>query len=309
MSRRCNAHFPVVNIYLKINKKATPLSGATFSHPPDRMKKFAALCVLVVQFLACGMPANADGYSVSAVSYEVLRELPHDSKRFTQGLAFREGRMFESSGLYAQSALFETRLSDQQTLNQVALPRQVFAEGLALHGERLHLLSWREQRGFVFGLDLQLLSEFRFEGEGWGLASDGRQLVRSDGSSWLTFMDPETHRDLRRVQVHHGDRPIAQLNELEFARGWLLANLWYSDQVALVNPADGRLGGWLDLKPLRQRLPQGRELPQEAVLNGLAYDAEHDLLYVTGKWWPRMFGLRVDWPAAPAPAAAGSIDQ
>ena len=250
------------------------------------------------------MPANADGYSVSAVSYKIVRELPHDPKRFTQGLAFRDGRLFESSGHYAQSALFETRLSDDRTLNRVDLPAEIFGEGLALHGDRLHLLSWRENRGFVFDLQLRQLAEFRFEGEGWGLASDGRQLVRSDGSSWLTFMDAETHRDLRRVQVHYGSREIPQLNELEFARGWLLANLWYSDQVAIVNPADGSLFGWLDLKPLRQRLPGADRMSPEAVLNGVAYDAAEDLLYVTGKNWPRLFALRVRWADLPTPKAA-----
>lgn len=247
------------------------------------------------------MPANADGISVSAISYDVVRELEHDPKRFTQGLAVRDGRLFESSGLYAQSALFETRLSDNLTLNQAALPREIFAEGLAVHGDQVHLLSWKEQRGFVFDMKLRLLREFRFDGEGWGLASDDTRLVRSDGSSRLTYMDPETHRDLRQIQVHYRDREIPQVNELEFARGWLLANLWHSDQVALIDPADGSLGGWLDLAPLRKRLPGAAGLPQEAVLNGLAYDSAHDLLYVTGKWWPRLFALRVDWPAPPAP--------
>ncbi len=255
------------------------------------------------------MPANADGYSVSAVSYDVLRELPHDPKRFTQGLAFRDGRMFESSGLYAQSALFETRLSDHRTLKRVALPRRVFAEGLALHGERLHLLSWREQRGFVFDLDLNLLREFRFDGEGWGLASVGNELVRSDGSARLTFMDPQEHRDLRQLEVRDGSRPVTQLNELESARGWILANVWYSDRVALIDPASGRVGGWLDLAPLRRRLPGADAMPDAAVLNGLAYDAAHDLLYVTGKWWPRLFGLRVHWPAVADAAGGGTTDQ
>lgn len=255
------------------------------------------------------MPANADGYSVSAISYDVLRELPHDAKRFTQGLAFRDGRLFESSGLYAQSALFETRLSDQRTLNRVALPRSVFAEGLTLHGDELHLLSWREQRGFVFDLSLHLLREFRFSGEGWGLASVGKELVRSDGSHRLTFMDPRTHRDLRQLEVRDGDKRVAQLNELEFAHGWILANVWYSDRVALIDPASGRVGGWLDLAPLRRRLPASGDLPDGAVLNGLAYDAGHDLIYVTGKWWPRLFALRVDWPALPRPAAAPPINK
>ena len=302
-------HIPVVNIYLKINKKATSLSGVTFSHLPNRMKIFAALCVLVVQFFACGMPANADGYSVSAISYEVLRELPHDSKRFTQGLAFRDGRLFESSGLYAQSALFETRLSDQRTLNRAVLPRSVFAEGLTLHGDQVHVLSWREQRGFVFDLKLKLLREFRFPGEGWGLASIDKELVRSDGSHRLTFMDPQTHRDLRQLEVFDGDRPVTQLNELEFAHGWILANVWYSDRVALIDPTNGRVGGWLDLAPLRRRLPGPDALPDGAVLNGLAYDAGHDLIYVTGKWWPRLFALRVDWSALPRSGATTPINK
>jgi len=291
-------HLLVVNIYLKIKKKSMPLSGVSLKHRPMREKKFAALCIFIALLLPSAWPANADGISASAVSYEVLQVLPHDVSHFTQGLAIRDGRLIESTGLYAQSALFQTDLASGRVLHRYPLPDSVFGEGLAFHDEHIYLLSWREQRGFVFDQALRLLREFRYDGEGWGLASDGRRLIRSDGSSRLAFVDPRNLDVTQRLQVMDGERPVEDLNELEYAHGWILANIWYSDRVALIDPDSGRVGGWLDLSGLRARLAQ--PLPSDAVLNGLAYDATSDRLYATGKRWPSLFAIKVRWPPASA---------
>lgn len=293
-------HFLVVNIYLKINKKATSLSGVSFSHPHMRTKFFAAICIFVAQFFQHACAANADGTRASAISHEVLQSLPHDTSRFTQGLVWRDGRLIESTGLYARSALFETDPGSGRVLHSYKLPSTVFGEGLALHDGLLHLISWREQRGFVFDTQLRLLREFRYDGEGWGLTSDGRQLIRSDGSSRLAFVDAATQKVLRTLEVIDGSEPVSGLNELEYARGWILANIWYSDRIALIDPADGRVGGWLDLAGLRRLLPADAMPSADGVLNGVAYDAAADRLIVTGKRWPRLFAIKVRWPSASA---------
>lgn len=250
--------------------------------------------------MRCAWPANAAGISAPAISHEVLQALPHDATHFTQGLAIRDGRLLESSGLYAQSALFETDLDSGEVLRSYKLPAAIFAEGLTLHGQHIYLISWREQRGFVFDLQLRLQREFHYQGEGWGLTSDGRQLIRSDGSAQLLFVNPGDQSVQRRLTVTDGDGPVEHLNELEYARGWILANVWYRDRVALIDPSSGRVGGWLDLSSLRQRLPADAPSREEGVLNGLAYDAASDRLYVTGKRWPRLFAIKVAWPAASA---------
>lgn len=291
-------HLLVVNIYLKIKKKSMPLSGVRLKHRPMREKFFAALCIFIALLLQPAWPANADGISAPAISHEVMQALPHDASRFTQGLAIGDGRMIESSGLYAQSALFLTDLESGRVLRRYPLPDSVFGEGVALHGKHIYLLSWREQRGFVFDQALRLLREFRYDGEGWGLTSDGRRLIRSDGSSRLSFLDPPELDVTQQLEVMDGARAVENLNELEYARGWILANIWHSDRVALIDPGSGRVGGWLDLSDLRARL--GRPLASDAVLNGLAYDAASDRLYATGKRWPLLFAIKVRWPPAPA---------
>lgn len=242
------------------------------------------------------------GIRALSISYEVLRELPHDATHYTQGLVVRDGRLFESSGRYAQSALYETDLRSSEVLRSYRLPDSVFGEGLAFVGDELHVLSWREQRAFVLSPTLELRRKLRYIGEGWGLASIGPQLVRSDGSDELRFLDPKDHQVMRVLPVRDADLAVDRLNELEYARGFILANIWYSDRVALIDPANGRVRAWLDLRALRARL-DGETARAAEVLNGLAYDAGEDVLYVTGKLWPKTFALRVHWPATtPDPA-------
>jgi glutamine cyclotransferase len=261
----------------------------------------SAICFFGVLACACGGDETPSGIRAETISFEVLQTLPHDATRYTQGLVIDGEHFIESSGRYGRSALYETDLRSDRVLRSYPLPDSVFAEGIALLAGEIHLLSWREQRGFVFTRDFQLRREVVYEGEGWGLASDGRDLVRSDGSARLRFIDPPTHRVLRELEVHEGDRPLQRLNELEYARGFILANIWLSDRVALIDPRDGAVRAWLDLASLRARLDASGATPPEA-LNGLAYDAARDLLYATGKLWPATFVLRVHWPPSPPDA-------
>lgn len=261
-----------------------------------RPQIFAALCIFSSLFTTTFFVVATAAESTPFLSYEVRRELPHEPSHFTQGLIVKSGRFLESTGLYGHSALLEKDIDSGRTLRRYDLPSTVFGEGLTQLGEHLYLLSWRERTGYVFDSRFRLKKKFRYGGEGWGLTTDNRALIVSDGTPELRFMDPETHAVIRRLTVRDGTRAVDRLNELEYAHGWILANIWYSDSIALIDPDDGRVGAWIDLSSLRNRMPPSSD-PQE-VLNGIAFDASTGHLYVTGKFWPRLFELKLAWPAA-----------
>ncbi len=272
-----------------------------------RIRFFGIWLAFSSSLASAAMPANIAGTSVSAISFEILDELPHDNSHYTQGLLYDDGRLIENTGLYGESALFELDLRSARILRKQVLPRAVFGEGAALLDGTLHVLTWREQRGFLFSRSFEPRGEFRYSGEGWGLTTDGRSLIFSDGSSQLLWLDPKTHAVLRALEVRDGERPVELLNELEYAHGWILANIWRSDRVAMIDPASGRVAAWIDLSPLRQRLAGRADAGNAEVLNGLAYNPASDVLYATGKRWPRLFALRLHWPATDAAAAPSMV--
>lgn len=228
------------------------------------------------------------------IDWELVATHPHDPDDYTQGLVWHEGRLFESTGQYGHSRLLEKDLKTGRRLRSVRLPDTQFAEGLAVvHGE-LWQLTWREGLAHVYDLALKPRRQLRYRGEGWGLASDGEQLVISDGSARLHFVEVPAFRLRRSVDVRDGAATIDRLNELEWFGGAILANVWFSDRVARIDPDSGTVTGWLDLSPLKTKA--GITPAQEAngaVLNGLAYRPETGTLLVTGKLWPRLFELRL----------------
>lgn len=247
---------------------------------------------------------------------EQVRSYPHDSTAFTQGLVWRNGRLYESTGRYGQSSLRIVELETGRVLQQASLGQQYFAEGLTAVGDTLYQLTWREGVAFLWdAATLRQIGQVQYSGEGWGLASDGRRLVVSDGSSYLTFVDPTTFQVDTTLRVTDGGRPVDQLNELEWVKGEIWANVWHTQRIARIDPQTGRVKGFLDLSPL---IPPVSD--PEAVLNGIAYDEAADRLLVTGKLWPALFEIRVPSlnigggggagaaaaPAATAPAGAGA---
>jgi glutamine cyclotransferase len=202
-----------------------------------------------------------------------------------------DGGLFESTGLLGQSTLRRVEWPTGRVLRRVDLPPDVFGEGLARVGDRLVQLTWRSGRGFVYDLaTLRLLREFRYEGEGWGLAYDGASLILSDGTDVLTYLDPERFRPTRKLAVTWDGRPLHRLNELEFIEGVVWANVWHTDVVVQIDPASGRVTSFLDLTGLR---PSSARRQQEAVLNGIAYDPATRRVFVGGKLWPLIFEIRV----------------
>lgn len=233
-------------------------------------------------------------------SWSLVATHPHDTTHFTQGLVWVDGRLFESVGQYGRSGVHEIDLATGQALRSHALPAEVFGEGLAHVRDRLIQLSWRERTAYLYDLSLRPQGTLRYEGEGWGLTTlqgaHGPELVLSDGTPWLRVLDAATLAERRRVMVKVGNEPVNRINELEQVRGEILANLWYSDEVAVIDPADGRLRGWFDFAPLRLQLvwpAAAVAAPREAVLNGLAWDERRERLLVTGKYWPQLFELQI----------------
>jgi len=223
---------------------------------------------------------------------EIVRSYPHDVRAYTQGLAFADGVLFEGTGQYGESTLRRVELESGRVLQSARLPNSMFGEGITVRGGEVFQLTWRNQVGIVYDKStFRELRRFRYAGEGWGLTHDGTQLIMSDGSSTLRFLDPKTFRVVRQLMVRSGGRRVANLNELEYVGGEILANIWYKDYIARISPASGEVLGWIDLQAL---VPPGMD--REQCTNGIAYDAENDRLFVTGKNWPQLFEIRLVGP-------------
>lgn len=222
--------------------------------------------------------------------YDVVNVYPHDRDAFTQGLLYRDGFLYESTGLNGRSTLRKVQLETGEVVQQIEVARRYFAEGLTSWGDRLIQLTWDTNVGFVYDMrSFKQLRTFKYTGEGWGLTHDDRRLIMSDGSPTLRFLDPETFQVTGRLDVKQGDVPVRDLNELEFVEGEIYANVWTTDRIAIISPTTGQVTGWINLAGLMPRGSTGGD----AVLNGIAYDAAGRRLFVTGKLWPRLFEIKV----------------
>ena len=224
-------------------------------------------------------------------SYTVVKTWPHDREAFTQGLVVNGDGLIESTGLNGRSTLREVKVETGRVLKQVALSQEYFAEGIAVIGSNVFQLTWQNRKGFVYDVDtFQLQREFVYDGEGWGLTNDGSSLILSDGTSRIRFIDPMSSSVTRTITITMDGKPVERLNELEFIRGEIFANVWQTDEVVRIDPATGAVRGVIDFSGLLA--PQERR-PDTDVLNGIAYDARNDRLFVTGKHWPRLFEVRL----------------
>ena len=229
-------------------------------------------------------------------SYRIVHTYPHDPRAYTQGLIYIDGHLYESTGLNGRSSLRMEDLATGRALQSAAVPQQYFAEGLAAWGSTLVQLTWQSHVAFVYDrFSFRLLRTLRYDCDGWWLTADSKNLILSDGTAEIRFFDPATFSEVRHIYVSDHGKPIDQLNELEYIHGQIYANVWHTDRIVRISPETGRVLGWINLAGL---LRPGEVTDQEAVLNGIAYDAAHDRLFVTGKLWPRIFEIKV----VPAPA-------
>ncbi|MGC8551029.1 MAG: glutaminyl-peptide cyclotransferase [Acidobacteriaceae bacterium] len=240
-----------------------------------------ALCCLL---LATPVAFGAD-------SYRVIRVYPHDPAAFVQGLCFSHGHLYESDGLYGQSSLREDDLQTGQPIKEISIPSRYFAEGLAPWGNELIQLTWKAHIGFVYDRKtFKLLRTFHYNYEGWGLTQDGHNLIESDGSDKLRFLNPETFKTVRILHVTYRGKPVTQLNELEYINGMIYSNVWMTNRIAIISPKTGDVVRWINLAGI---LPLPEERGPNAVLNGIAWNPATHQLLVTGKLWPKIFQIEV----------------
>jgi glutaminyl-peptide cyclotransferase len=245
--------------------------------------------LLLLTCVAGGVWLLAQPRAPQTFGYQVVNTFPHDPGAFTQGLVFHEGVLLESTGKYGEPTLRRVDIETGRVVQSHSLAPDLFGEGITVFGKRIYQLTWRSGLAIVYDHQtFEELGRLRYEGEGWGLTNDGTHLIMSDGSATLRFVDPEDFRVVRRLLVHSRGRRLNRLNELQYIHGQIYANVWYRDEIARISPETGEVTGWIDLRTL---WPNRRD--REAVLNGIAYDAERDRLFVTGKNWPRLYEIRL----------------
>lgn len=236
---------------------------------------------------ACG-PASEPG--VPEYAYDVIHTYPHDQRAFTEGLFYLDGFLYESTGLPKRSSVRKVRLETGEVLQQYDLPDQYFGEGIIWWKDRLIQLTYQTQIGFVYDFaGFRLQRQFTYPGEGWALTTDGKRIFMSDGTPQIRLWDPETLQETGRITVTDQGRPVSYVNELEWIKGEIYANIYMTNRIARINPANGKVTGWIDLTGL---LPAADSAGADW-LNGIAYDPAHDRLFVTGKLWPKLFEIRL----------------
>lgn len=268
-----------------------------------RFTASASLAALAFSFCSSGLLLRAADPSPPAISeeattaaparfsYEVVNTWPHDPAAFTQGLVFYGETLLESTGLNGESTLRAVELTTGRVLKKLSLPNEYFGEGLAVIGTHAYQITWQNHRGFVYDArSFQREGEFTYEGEGWGLTSDGRSLILSDGTDQIRFIDPSTFRVVRTLHVTVAGTPVARINELEWIKGEIFANVWLTNSIIRIDPTTGAVHGIIDFSHL---LPPDQRQPGTDVLNGIAYDPATDRLLVTGKRWPKIFEVHL----------------
>jgi glutamine cyclotransferase len=244
----------------------------------------AALACAASLFAASALAAPVSGYAVMA-------KLPHSTDSFTEGFFYLDGLFYEGTGLNGRSGVVVTEPRTGRVIRRVSLPSAYFGEGVVDWGKDIYEWTWRSQVGFVYDrATFKLLRQFSYSGEGWGMTHTASQIVTSDGTATLRFRDPRTFREVRSLVVTDDGAAVEPLNELEYVRGEIYANVWMTDRIARISPVDGHVIGWIDLAGLR---PPETLAVQDDVLNGIAYDARRDRLFVTGKQWPAIFEIKI----------------
>ena len=259
------------------------------------MRSIAMIPLAALSACAQAAAPQAAPVETPVWGYQVVREYPHDSHAFTQGLFWMDGHLYESTGHVGASTVRRVRLEDGVVLQSADIPADQFGEGIAPWRDEIVSVTWQHGIGHRWDRKtLKRTGSFSYQGEGWGLTGDGRSLILSDGTATLRYFDPATMAETGRLQVTAGGRPVPRLNELEYVKGEIFANVWMTALIARIDPKSGNVTGWIDLGELARRHGAG---DPDAVLNGIAYDAARDRLFVTGKYWPKLFEIDLVRPS------------
>lgn len=265
---------------------------------PERICLFLISACMVLQLSSCALEKEGRGKRVVNIPYTVLRDYPHDVKAYTQGLVMHEGRLFEGTGIKKQSWLAEIALETGRQLKKKDLDGAYFGEGITVLNEKIYQLSWKSRKGFIYDLQtLQPVGEFDYNFEGWGLTHNGTQLIASDGSHKLYYLDSLSLKECRRLTIKEGRKKARELNELEYIGGYIFANQWKTDFVLIIDPAREKVVAKLDLSPLVEEVK--RTHPEAGELNGIAWDSKSGDILITGKYWPKIFAIQMQEEAAP----------
>ncbi len=259
------------------------------------MRKYIAVSIIAI--LTLGILSHAQARRSTAPApppvqygYRVIHTYPHDPSAFTQGLEYRGGALYEGTGLVGRSSLRKVELETGKVLQQIPIEPKYFGEGITVVNSQIVELTWTTQIGFLYDQNtFRMMRSFNYSGEGWGLANDGQQIYMSDGTADIRVLDSSTLQEKRRVTVHDGTEPVKMLNELEYIRGEIYSNVWQTNRIARISPADGKVLGWIDMTGV---LPAEERLHAD-VLNGIAYDPLGDRIFVTGKLWPKLFEIQL----------------
>ncbi len=242
---------------------------------------------LLSTLMLAAIPCSA---ATPVLGYKVVAEYPHSTESYTEGFFYRDGLFYEGTGIAGRSALLVIQPETGKPLQERDLPPQYFGEGIIDWGPNVYQWTWKSQICFVYDrFTLRPIKQFTYTGEGWGMTRTAKELITSDGTATLRFRDPDTFKETHNIVVKDGTTVIDQLNELEFIKGEIYANVWHSNRIARINPLNGHVIAWIDLTGL---LPEDQMVNAESVLNGIAYDAKQNRLFVTGKQWPKIFEIR-----------------
>jgi glutamine cyclotransferase len=255
----------------------------------------AILLALTLLLALSSAPAQTSPTPV--YSYKVVATFPHSTSSYTEGFFYLNGLFYEGTGIKGHSQILVTDPATGRITQHIDLAPQYFGEGIVDWGSNLYEWTWQSHLGFVYDrATLRPLAQFTYTGEGWGMTHDATHIITSDGTSTLRFRDPKDFHEVRSLTVTDRGAPVPELNELEFIKGEIYANIWHTNRIARISPRDGHVIAWIDLSGL---LPSVVQLDNEAVLNGIAYDAQHDRLFVTGKEWPTIFQITLVAPPRP----------
>ncbi len=236
-------------------------------------------------------PSAPDAEPASQFTFTIINTYPHDASAFTQGLVYADSIFYEGTGLFGASSIRKVSPKTGDVLQVRNNASAFFGEGITIFNDKLYQLTWQSQTCFVYDKDtFEIVGQFSYSTQGWGLTHDGTSLIMSDGTANIYFRDPTTFAETKRIQVADETGPIRNLNELEYIKGAIYANIWLTDRIAKIDPQTGRVISWIDLTDL---LPQNERKNTDAVLNGIAYDPQTDRLFVTGKWWPKIFEIQL----------------
>jgi len=247
-------------------------------------------CFQIALQLGLCLILSLESFAAPIYTYKVIAKYPHSTTSYTEGFFYLNGLFYESTGLNGHSVIMAVQPETGKPLQQFSLPQKYFGEGIVDWGPNIIGWTWQTHTGFVYDrFSFAIVKQFHYDGEGWGMTHTATELITSDGTAVLRFRNPDTFDETRHIIVKDGSKTIDQLNELEYIKGEIYANVWHSDRIARISPKDGHLIAWIDLTGL---LPDNQRVNAESVLNGIAYDTKRDRLFVTGKQWPAVFEIK-----------------